>query len=45
MISDIIETLAILKEKGFEKEEALQMMIIDKLDYIGGKLNELSHKG
>ncbi len=44
MISDITETLAILKEKGFNSQNALQIMIIEELKNIGEKLDELGRK-
>jgi len=44
MISEIIETIKILEGKGFDKKEAIGIIIANELNSLEKRLNEFSNK-
>jgi hypothetical protein len=44
MIAEIIETIKILEKEGFDKKEAIGIIIANELNYLEERLNEFSNK-
>ena len=42
MISQMIDTIKILEENGFTKDQAIQMILTNEIKFLGERLNEFS---